>query len=74
LISFGFIDEQLKIIKGYIPEVGDGEENLLSVFSKLPFASAKINLTLEYKCLKLIRTAPTEQVWFSDPFVPLLWV
>jgi len=74
LISFGFIDEWLKIIKGYTPEVGDDKENLLSVFSKLPFTSTKIDLTLEYKCLKFIRTAPTKQVWFPDPFVPLLQV
>jgi len=74
LISFSFINEQLKIIKDYTLEIRDGKENLLSVFSKLPFASTKIDLTLEYKYSKFIRTAPTEWVWFSDPFVPLLSV
>jgi len=74
LISFGFIDKQLEIIKSYTSEVGDSKENLLSIFSKLSFTSMKIDLTLEYKCSKFIRTAPTERVWFPDPFVPFLQV
>jgi len=51
-------------------EVRDSKKNLFSVFCKFFFVGAEVDLTLKYKCLELIRAAPTKEIWFLDSFAP----
>jgi len=59
LISFSIIDKRLKIIQGHTPEVGNSKEYFLGVL-EFSLTSTKIDLTLEYKCLKFVGAAPAE--------------
>jgi len=60
LVGIHLIDKRFKEVKGNTLKIGDGKEDLLSVFGKLSFTSPKIDLILEYKSLELIGASATE--------------
>jgi len=60
LVEIHLIDKRFEEVKGNTLKIGDGKEDLLSVFGKLSFTSLKIDLILEYESLELIGAFATK--------------
>ena len=66
-----FIDIGFKVVKRDAPKVGDGKKDFVCVLSEFLLTCTEVDLTLEYKGTKFVRTTPTKQVWFLSP--PMLF-
>lgn len=72
MIGIGLVDKGFKVIQCHTSEVKYSKKDFFGIIGEFSITGMKINLTLEYKCIKFIWAASTKGVRLLDDLKFLL--